>query len=133
MDKMKKKTVTIVLIIIAGAIGFLLAKTTHFLEYFGSPTVTIINLTGESISDITVSLGGAKSTIQNLENTQAQTITIRGEFSESATNVEWEDAEETHKAIADDYMENYGFYHSTVVITDENKAIAIREINKSNK
>ncbi len=108
MDKMKKKTVIIVLIVIAGAIGFLLAKTTPFLEYFGSPTVTIINLTGKRISDITVSLGGAKTTIQNLENTQAQTITIRGEFGESATNVEWEDTEETHKAIA------------------------IREINKSN-
>jgi hypothetical protein len=129
---MKKVTVTIVLMLAAGAAGFLLAKGQPFLELPGSPTVTIVNLTGGPISDATVILGPAQAQVGNLKHTQSRTVTVRDQFGESATNVEWTDSNGTHRAIADDYMEQYGFYHSTVVLTADRKAIAVREMRESN-
>ena len=130
---MKKAIVTIVLMFAAGAAGFLLAKGQPFFELFGSPTVTIINLTGGPISDPTVILGPAQAKVGNLEHTQSRTVTVRDQFGESATSVEWTDSSGTHRATADDYMEHYGFYHSTIVLTDDRKAMAIRELKESNK
>jgi hypothetical protein len=75
---MKKIAVIIIVALISGTAGFFLAKDKPFFEYFSSPTVTLINMTGNTIFDVTISLGPAKRTIPNLKQGQAVTVSIFG-------------------------------------------------------
>ena len=133
INEMKKTLSIIALVTVFGVAGFLLGKSS-LLEYFSSsPSITIVNLTGVPILDVTVILGPATEKVGDLKHTLSRTVRVRDHFGESATNIEWRDNEGIHKAIADDYVENYGFYHSTIVLTDDRKAVVVREIRESNK
>ena len=100
----------------------------YSMDFFGPPSVTIMNVTGEEISEITISLGEAKRHILKLKDGQAVTVLIIGDFSEGSTQVSWTDSLGKHDEKANDYMESYGFYHSKVVVTPERKLKAIYEI-----
>ena len=58
---------------------------------------------------------------------------MRGHFCECSTHVTWTDSIGKHEDSAGDYMESYGFYHATVVLTPDQKAKAIYEIKESNR
>ena len=55
--------------------------------FCGPPQVTLINLTGEEISSVTISLGSANRPVLNLKEGQAITVPIVGHFSECSTIV----------------------------------------------
>lgn len=96
-----------------------------YLRYFTAPTVTVINATGETMLDVQVMLGSASADIGDLKNKRQATVSVHGKFGESSTHIHWMDSEGKNSASADDYMENRGIYQSTVVITPDDKAIAI--------
>ena len=120
------------------AIGVLVTLgATRFMQpvrdYFGPPHVTLMNASGEDLSDVAISLGQAKREIFLLKDHHAITVPIRGGFSECSTHVEWTDSSGRHLKSAEDYMEAYGFYHARIVITPDRKAKAVYDITKSNK
>ena len=96
-----------------------------YMRYFGPATVTIINATGDTMLDVSVSLGNASATIGEMKDGRQATVPVRGEFSESSTHVHWRDAAGTNTASAGDYMEGCGLYHSTVVVIPDKNAKAI--------
>ena len=96
-----------------------------YMHYFGPAKVTIINATGDTMLDVRVSLGNASATIGEMKDGRKATVPVRGNFSECSTHAYWRDIEGTNSASAGDYMEGYGFYHSTVVVTPDKKAKAI--------
>ena len=125
--------------ILVGAIGVLLGISLSLLvapvakcalKYFGPPRVTLVNATGADIASAIITLGSAEKRIAGLKDGQSVTVSVRGRFSECATHVTWTDAAGEHGAYADDYMENYGFYHTTVVLTPDRKARAIYEVQE---
>ncbi len=123
---MKKSIILFTGIIIGVLLTLLWIKFAQpWLRYFAAPTVTVINATGDTMSNVRVSLGNASSIIRELKNGRQATVSIHGKFGESSTHVHWTDSQGTNNAIADDYMENIGFYRSTVVITPDKKAKAI--------
>jgi len=137
-----KRSMKILLVGLTGiAVGIVATQLgLPIVKYFGSPHVTLINTTGNSISDVKISLGAATQQVPELKNGQAVTVPITGQFSECSTHVSWTDSTGRHDENVDDYMENSGGYHSKVVLTPERKAKAIYEIteewlikNKSNK
>ena len=96
-------------------------------EFFGPPRVTLMNATGEDISEVTISLGAARRELPALQDGFAVTVPILGRFSECSTQVAWTDSAGRHDESAEDYMENDAFYHARVVLTPEGKAKAICE------
>ena len=116
--------------VVATLVGLPVARSA--IACFGSPQVTVMNATGLDISDVTVSLGAVKQRVPDLKDGHARTVRITGHFSECSTHVIWTDSMGTHEESAGDYMESYGFYHATVVLTPDRKAKAIYEIKESN-
>jgi len=137
---MKKPMKLILVGLIGIAVGVVATQIgLPIVKYFGSPHVTLMNATGDSISNVTISLGTVKRQIPELNNGQAVTVPIRGQFSECSTHVSWTDSTGSHAENTDDYMENSGGYHAKVVLTPDRKATAIYEVtekwlaeNKSN-
>jgi len=101
--------------------------------FCGPPHVTLLNLTGEEISGVTISLGSAKRPVSNLKDGQAITVSVVGHFIESSTIISWTDSAGKHTESADDYVENYGFYHATVALTPGRKAKSISELKNLNQ
>ena len=123
---MKKSIILLIGIIVGVLLTLLWIKFAQpWLRYFAAPTVTIINATGATMYDVKVSLGNASSVIGEVKNGKRATVSIHGKFGEAATHVHWTDSQGTNNSIADDYMEDIGFYQSTLVITPDKKAKAI--------
>jgi len=101
------------------------------MDYFGPPRVTIMNATGNEISDVTVSLRAVKRRVPDLKDGQAVTVSIAGRFAPCSTHVSWTDSMGRHEGRADDYVQNYGFCHARVVLTPDRKVRAIYEIAES--
>jgi hypothetical protein len=131
--KRKKTILASVLGVIVGIMGTL--GVMHICsildDYFGPPRVTLMNASGEEISDVTISLGQATRDIPVLQDGCALTVPIRGGFSESSTHIAWTDSTGHHEESARDYMEAYGFYHARIVLTPDRKAKAIVDITES--
>jgi len=119
----------ILLGVLATAVGLPLARSA--MDYFGPPRVTVMNATGGDISAVTVALGPVKQRLPDMKDGHARTVRISGHFSECSTHVLWTDSMGRHEESAGDYMESYGFYHATVVLTPDRKAKAIYEIKES--
>jgi hypothetical protein len=120
-------------IIIGIAIGLAippLIKTAA--KYFGSPQVTLINASGVTVSSATISLTNAEQSIQNLKDGHSATVHIRGEFCECSIHVKWTDPTGDYEADAGGYMENYGMYHSTVILMPDKKVKLVCETQESN-
>lgn len=94
---------------------------------FSPPMVTLTNQTGETMRDITISLGVADRRMPNLSNGQSATVAIRDKFGEASTRATWRDWLGTHEETADDYIESTGDYHSKIAITADRKAKVIHE------
>jgi hypothetical protein len=127
---MKKRTIIAAGVIFAGAFLFGVAGyvlSTPVMEYFGAPRTTVINRTGEPIRDISVILGSTETEMKSLKENQFRTVKIRKNFPESATTIRWSDSGGSHEARADDYMEDYGFYHSTIILSEDRQAVVIWE------
>ena len=121
--------------ILVGLVGIIIGVVVMqiglpIVKYFGSPHVTLINATGDSISNVTISLGPAKRQVPDLKDGQSVTVQITGEFSETSTHVSWVDSVGKHEEMAGDYMENSGGYHSKVLLTPDRKAKAIYEVTE---
>ena len=128
--RMKMKTIIAAGVIFSGAFIFGIAGyvlSTPILEVFGSPRITVINRTGEPIHDISVILGSTETKMESLKENQFRAVKIRKNFSESATTIRWSDSKGYHEARADDYMEDYGFYHSTIILPEDRQAVVIWE------
>jgi hypothetical protein len=115
--------------IVGGAIVFatLLVKD-GLARYFAHPQVTLVNATGVVIQSATVSLGGASEEIVDLNDGRSIAVPIKGNFAECSTHVKWRDSGGTHEAGGQDYMENYGFYHSTIILMPGGQAKSIHEV-----
>jgi len=123
---MKKVLIFIGLVAIAIIIGVGGSRSAiPVLKYFSPATVTVINATGNIMSDVTVVLDKASARIGDLKDCRQATVSVPGHFSECSTHVNWRDVAGTNSASAGDYMEGCGFYHSTVVVTPDKKAKAI--------
>ena len=119
------------LILIGIAIGVVITQISlPIVKYFGAPQVTLMNATGDHISNVTISLGTAKRQVPELNDGQAVTVSIKGQFGECSTHVSWTDSTGRHGENADDYMENSSGYHAKVVLTPERKAKAIYEVTE---
>jgi hypothetical protein len=134
----KQKTILSVLLgVIVGIVATLAAMriTPEIAAYFGPPHVTLMNASGEEMSDIIISLGQAKRDIPILKHHHSMTVPVNGGFSECSTHVEWTDSTGRHSESAGDYMESYGFYHARIIITPDRKATPVYDITerKSNK
>ena len=128
---MKKRTIIAAGVIFGGAFIFGIAGyvlSTPIREVFGAPRVTVINMTGGTIHDISIILGSTETKTKPLKENQFRTIKIRDTFPESATTIRWSDSNGVHETRADDYMEDYGFYHSTIVLPQDRDAIVVREV-----
>lgn len=117
--------------VLAGLMALPIAKATW--DYFGPPQVTVMNATGEDISDVTVTLGTVMQKVPDMKDGHARTVRIRGHFGECSTHVSWTDSTGKREESAGDYMESCGFYRAIVVLTPDRKAKAIYEIKESNK
>ena len=95
------------------------------LRYFAPPKVTVINATGHTTLDVNVTLGKASAVIGELKDGQQATASVPGTVGACSTGVQWQDLAGINNARAEDYMEGCGFYHSTVIVTPDNKAKAI--------
>jgi len=126
-------------IILAGVIGFAAGIVAiqfglPIVKYFGPPKVTLMNTTGDSISDVTISLGTASRQITKvIKDGQTITVPIEGKFGESSTLVSWTDSAGKHSERAGDYIESNGGYHSKVVLTPERKAKAVYDVTEMSK
>ena len=131
---MKKTILTGLIGILVGVVATIITLPFAItaLSYFSPPRVTVINATGKDISDVTVSLGSAQQQMPDMKDGHARTVPVRGRFSECSTHVSWTDFAGKHEESAGDYVENYGFYHATVVLTPDRKAKAIYESTESN-
>jgi hypothetical protein len=101
------------------------------LKRFSPPRVTLINATGDPISDVTIYLGEAKQHFSKLNDRQKITTSINGDFGESSTRVSWTDSTGNHDEKADDYMECNGNSHSTVLLTSERKIVPVLDVTKN--
>ena len=121
--KRKKTILASVLGVIVGIMGTLgvMHICSMFDDYYGPPRVTLMNASGEEISDVTISLGQATQNIPVLKDGHALTVPIRGDFgvSECSTHIAWTDSTGHHEESAGDYMEAYGFYHARIVLTPD--------------
>ena len=127
---MKKRTIIAAVVIFAGAFLFGVAGyvlSTPVREVFSAPRITVINRTGEPIHDVSIILGSTVTEMEPLDDNRFRTIKIKQNFPESATTVRWSDSEGVHEARADDYMEDYGFYHSTIILPKDLQAVVILE------
>jgi hypothetical protein len=127
---MKKRTVITAGVIFVGAfcfgvVGYILSAPLR--DVFGPPRITVINMTGEPIHDISVILGSVETELEPIKENRYRTVKIKESFPESATIIEWSDSKGTHRVRADDYVEDYGFYHSEIVLSTEREAIVIWE------
>ena len=132
---MKSRTLIFTLIgVMVGVVSILAVFPAAItaLSYFRPPRVTVMNATGEEISDVAVALGTARQQVPDMKDGHARTVLVQGRFSECSTHVTWTDSAGKHEASAGDYMENCGFYHATVVLTPDRKAKAIHEITDAN-
>ena len=103
------------------------------IDYFGPLRVTVMNATGENISDVSVSLGTVTQRLPDMKDGHARTVRVQEQFGECSTHVSWTDSAGKHEESAGDYMESYGFYRAIVVLTPDLKAKAIYEIKESNQ
>lgn len=117
--------------VVAGLIAQPIARAAW--DYFGPPRVTVMNATGEDLSDVSVTLGTLTQRLPDMKDGHARTVRVRGHFSECSTHVSWTDSAGKHDESAGDYMESYGIYRAVVVLTPDWKAKAIYEIKESNK
>jgi hypothetical protein len=129
MNKILTHILACLLGIIIGA--FLNIMSTAALDILGSPKVTLINATGNTLSNVVISLGNTRREIRELKDGQSLTVPIQGSFGECSTHVTWTDSKDKHEASANDYVENCGSYHTTIVLTPDAKAQAILEIKES--
>lgn len=128
---MKMRTIIAAGAIFLGAFLFGIAGyvfSTPLRDYFGSPRITVINLTGETIHDISVNLGPVETKLEPIKERQFRTVKIKESFPESATVIEWSDSAGTYRVSADDYVEDYGFYHSKIILSPEREPIVIYEL-----
>ncbi len=114
------------LIFLSGAVSAIIINSIGL--WHSAPRVTLMNVTGETITQVKISLGEASHVIAELKNGYFKTVYVRGSFSETSTQVEWSDSTGIHSASAGDYMENYAGYHSEVVLTADKKATAIYQM-----
>ncbi|MBI4855118.1 MAG: hypothetical protein HY818_00005 [Acetobacterium woodii] len=124
-------------IVIGAVLGFLAALILlpimrPAIDFMGYPQVTVINATGSDISKVIITVGNAHSKIAELRDGQSITAEINGNFSESSTHLSWVDSTGIHEEAVEDYIENNGMYHSTIVLTPEGKAKLIYKIRESN-
>ena len=134
---MKTYIKTIMTIVIGAILGFLAALILFpilkpAIDFMGYPEVTVINATGSEISKVIITVGDTNSEIAELPDCQSITTEINGNFSESSTHLSWVDSTGMHEEAVDDYIENNGTYHSTIVLTPEGKAKLIYQIRESN-
>ncbi len=127
---MKKRPLIAAAVVIAGVfifglVGYLLSDPVRMV--FGSPRITIINLTGETIHDVSIILGPTVTKLDPIDTNRYQTVKIKESFPESATVIEWTDSEGTHRVRADDYVEAFGNYHSEIVLSADREPIVIWE------
>lgn len=94
----------------------------------GPARVTLWNVTGEDITEVTISLGMDERVIPRLEDGRFITVAIAGRFGECSTHVGWRDSAGRHEGSAGDYMESCGSSHSTVVLTPEKRVRAVHQI-----
>ena len=129
-EKMKTRTIIAAGVIFAGAFLFGVAGyvlSTPVRDYFGAPRITVINRTGEPIRDLSIILGSTETEVESLKENHFRTVKIGKNFPESATTIRWSDSVGSHETRADDYMEDYGFYHSTIILPEDRQAVVIWE------
>jgi hypothetical protein len=108
--------------LIGFALGLVITPLVNYAkEYFGPPRVTLINASGVTISSATISLKDAERSVKDLKDGQSITVPIRGEFCECSIHVKWTDQNGDYETDAGGYMENYGMYHSTVILMPDKK------------
>ncbi len=102
-----------------------------FRQYYSPPRVTLINLTGEDISSVSIKLNQGQRTFDKIKNKEIVECAIPNVRGEASTQIEWTDSEGKHNEFADDYIEGRGFYHTTVVLTQDKKAVAVYKMRKN--
>jgi len=108
-----------------GIAGYVLSAPIR--DILGSPKVTVVNLTEEPIHDITVVLGPTETKMESLKENQFRTVKIRKNFHETAPRIRWSDSTGNYDEWADDYIQDYGFYHSTIILPTSRKPLVIWE------
>lgn len=88
-------------------------------QYARPPQVSVINLTGETVTDVRVMLNDAKAAVSEIRHGRAGTVSVEGLRGEASTRVEWKDSTGMHSGMADDYVEGIGGYRPKVVLTKE--------------
>ena len=110
---------------LSGMAGYILSSPIR--EFLGPPRVTVVNVTGEPIHDITVLLGPTETKMEPLKENQFRTVKIRKNFPETAPRIRWSDSTGNYEVWADDYIQNYGFYHSTIILPKSREALVVSE------
>ena len=124
-----KRKLSILLFVVVTVIVTLIIR--HFMapvfSFFSPPRVTVINLSGEDVSDIKISLGQYSVTIPVLEDGEFKTVPIHGKFGEASTHIRWRDSAGGYDADANDYMTPYGGFHSHILLTEDRKIRVVYE------